>query len=137
LWQSLGQVGGVAAVRASLGHLYLNKGAITEGVSALTRSLEELLRQDTGLGMASAVCGIASLSHMSGSPEFAAHLLGATEGLLSRRAQARSPLSCIRLKTALVGISSIATLRTSANCARHSKRAWGPRLRTPMSRGGV
>jgi tetratricopeptide (TPR) repeat protein len=34
LCQTLGQVGGVAAVRASLGHLYLQQGAITQATSA-------------------------------------------------------------------------------------------------------
>jgi len=49
LYLSFGQVGGVAAVRASLGHLYLQQEAIPEAAAEIKQSLEELRRDGTGV----------------------------------------------------------------------------------------
>jgi predicted ATPase len=84
LWQSVGDASGVAAVRASLSHLYLQQGAIIDATSLIRLSLEELRRQSAELGIASAVCGIGRLAEMCDAPELAWRLLGAAEGLLDR-----------------------------------------------------
>jgi non-specific serine/threonine protein kinase len=82
--RALGQESGVAAVRVSLSHLHLEQGAIAEATAAISQGLEVLARQDSELGVASAVCAIGRLTHRAGSHELAAHLLGAAEALLDR-----------------------------------------------------
>jgi hypothetical protein len=110
--------GGAAAVRASLGHLCLQEGAFADATSVIRQCLEELGRQGTELGIASAVCGIGRLAHVTGSPERAWRLLGAPRGCSTGSARVRTPWSCVRLNTDRAGISSTATLSMSESCAR-------------------
>jgi predicted ATPase/transcriptional regulator with XRE-family HTH domain len=84
LFQDLSQQGEVAAVTASLGHLYRQRGAFAAAAETFVGCLREFRSHDTELGVATVLAGLGWLALNAERPADAARLLGAAEGLLVR-----------------------------------------------------
>jgi tetratricopeptide (TPR) repeat protein len=84
LFQDLNGKGEVAALTASMGHLHRQRGASAEAVVTFAESLRVLASQDSELGIATALAGLAMMSLDAGRAAEAACLLGAAEALLER-----------------------------------------------------
>jgi predicted ATPase/DNA-binding CsgD family transcriptional regulator len=84
LFEYLGQHAEVAAVRAGLGHLHLQRHELSLAGVTFGESLRVLSAHATDLGVATVLAGLGVIALDDGRPKDAACLLGAAEALVDR-----------------------------------------------------
>jgi predicted ATPase len=83
-FEDLGQANEVGEVRASLGHLHRQRGAVTLAAAMFAESLRMLSSENSELGVATALSGLGGIALDAGQTAESARLLGAAEALLKR-----------------------------------------------------